>query len=104
MASNRAGLKNLQRQYALYGTLVEILKDEKEFVGETSLCGRRREPSQHNIVLFPKKNLETCILSIAHAIPMQPLRVKAVAVTKNSTPVVEGEHGQKRLGQNGENG
>ena len=47
----------------------------------------RREPSQHNIVLFPKKNLETCILSIAHAIPMQPLRVKAVAVTRNSIPV-----------------
>lgn len=32
VASNGAGLKNLQRQYALYGTLVEILKDEKEFV------------------------------------------------------------------------
>ena len=59
----------------------------KRSLCETSLCGRRREPSQHNIVLFPKKNLETCILSIAHAIPMQPLRVKAVAVTRNSIPV-----------------
>lgn len=29
VASNGAGLKNLQRQYALYGTLVEILKDER---------------------------------------------------------------------------
>lgn len=36
---------------------------------------------------FPKKNLETCILSIAHAILMQPLRVKTVAVTRNSIPV-----------------
>ena len=26
-------------------------------------------------------------MSIAHAIPMQPLRVKAVAVTRNSIPV-----------------
>mgnify|MGYP007128475226 CR=1 FL=1 len=43
--------------------------------------------SQHNILLFPKKNLETCILSIAHAILMQPLRVKTVAVTRNSIPV-----------------
>lgn len=32
VTSNGTGLKNLQRQYALYGTQVEILKDEKEFV------------------------------------------------------------------------
>ena len=39
VASNRAGLKNLQRQYALYGTLVEILKDEKEFVVKLPFVG-----------------------------------------------------------------
>ena len=40
VASNGAGLKNLQRQYALYGTLVEILKDEKEFVVKLPFVGR----------------------------------------------------------------
>lgn len=39
VASNGAGLKNLQRQYALYGTLVEILKDEKEFVVKLPFVG-----------------------------------------------------------------
>ena len=29
----------LQRQYALYGTLVEILKDEKEFVVKLPFVG-----------------------------------------------------------------
>lgn len=32
VVTSGAGLKNLQRQYALYGTRVEILKNEKEFV------------------------------------------------------------------------
>jgi hypothetical protein len=40
VTSNGAGLKNLQRQYALYGTLVEILKDEKEFVVKLPFVGR----------------------------------------------------------------
>lgn len=39
VTSNGAGLKNLQRQYALYGTLVEILKDEKEFVVKLPFVG-----------------------------------------------------------------
>lgn len=39
VASNGAGLKNLQWQYALYGTLVEILKDEKEFVVKLPFVG-----------------------------------------------------------------
>lgn len=40
VASNGAGLKNMQRQYALYGMLVEILKDEKEFVVKLPFVGR----------------------------------------------------------------
>ena len=51
------------------------------------IAARRLLSSQHNMASFPKKNLETCILSIAHAMPMQPQRVKAVAVTRNSIPV-----------------
>ena len=39
VASNGAGLKNMQRQYALYGMLVEILKDEKEFVVKLPFVG-----------------------------------------------------------------
>ncbi|MCR6506764.1 hypothetical protein M1B78_00910 [Bacteroides sp. KH569_7] len=33
------GIKNLQRQYAPYGTRVEILKDEKEFIVKLPFVG-----------------------------------------------------------------
>ena len=32
-------IKNLQRQYASYGTRVEILKDEKEFIVKLPFVG-----------------------------------------------------------------
>ena len=41
-------------------------------------------------------------MSIAHAIPMQPLRVKAVAVTRNSIPVgSKANTDRNAVGQNG---
>ena len=99
VASNGAGLKNLQRQYALYGTLVEILKDEKEFVVKLPFVGE----AQYS----PLPEEESGNVHLVHS----PRHTHAAAKSegggsdKEQHPRrVEGEHGQKRLGQNGENG
>lgn len=50
-----------------------------------------------SIAFFPKKNLESCSLSIVHAMPMHPQRVKTTAVAKNSMPVGSKEKTERKL-------
>ena len=47
------GIKNLQRQYAPYGTRVEILKDEKEFIVKLPFVGG--DVNRFNTIYFSSR-------------------------------------------------